>query len=116
MLRNSSKTHVCEQLKVVCIEVMAYVEAVNHIRHVLCIDCELLWTDSLALRNTTHQTDWTRAAIWHLECLRVSGVKGSGFDSHRCRNILFCALWFYSAQRKQVSAFAGEVLHSWLEL
>ena len=45
MLWNSSKTHVCEQLEVVRIKVMAYVEAVNRIQHVLCIDCELLRTN-----------------------------------------------------------------------
>ena len=32
----------CEQLGVVCIEVMAYVEAVNRICHIFCIDCEPL--------------------------------------------------------------------------
>ena len=61
MLLNSSKNHVCEQLGVICIEVMAYVEAVNSIRHVLCIDCELLQTDPRAMQNTTCQTDWPRA-------------------------------------------------------
>ena len=64
----------CEQLEVACIEVMAYVEAVNRIHHVLCIDCELLQTNPRALRNTTHQTDWPRAVIWRLECLRASSV------------------------------------------
>ena len=57
MLWNNSKTHVCEQLGVICVEVMVYVEAVSRIRHVLCIDCELLRTDLRALRNTTRQTD-----------------------------------------------------------
>ena len=74
MLWNCSNTHVCEQLGVACIEVMAYVEAVNRIRHVLCIDCELLRTDTRALRNTTRQTDWPRAVIWRLECRRAYGV------------------------------------------
>ena len=64
----------CEQLGVICIEVMVYVEAVNRIGHVLCIDCELMRTDPRALRNTTRQTDWPRAVIWHLECLRASDV------------------------------------------
>ena len=41
MLWNSSTTHVCEQLGVVCVEVMDYIEAVNHIRYISpCIDCE----------------------------------------------------------------------------
>ena len=74
MVWNSNKTHVCDQLGIVCIEVMAYVEAVNRICHVLCMDCELLWTDPRALRNTTCQTNWPRAVIWRLECLRASSV------------------------------------------
>ena len=49
---------VCEQLGVICVEVMAYAEAVNRICHVLCIDCELMSTDPLALQNTTRQTNW----------------------------------------------------------
>ena len=64
----------CEQLGVVCIEVMSYVEAVNRIRHVLCIDCELLRTDPRALRNITRQTNWPSAVIWRLESLRASAV------------------------------------------
>ena len=64
----------CELLEVVCVEVMAYIEAVIRICHVLCIDCELLRTDCRALRKTTRQTNWPRAVIWHLECLQASGV------------------------------------------
>ena len=52
---------------------MAYVEAVNRIRHFLCIDCQLLRTDPRALRNTKRQTDWPRAVNWRLKCLRASG-------------------------------------------
>ena len=74
MLWNCIKNHACEQLGVVCIEEMAYVEAVNRIRHVLSIDCQLLQFDPQALRNTKRQTDWPRDAIWRLECLRASGV------------------------------------------
>ena len=56
------------------VEVMTYVEAVNRIRHVFCIDCKLLRTDPRALRNITRQTNWPRAVIWRLECLQASGV------------------------------------------
>ena len=64
----------CELLGVVCIEVMAYVEAANPIRHVLCIDCELLQTDPRDMRNTTLRTNLPEAVIWRFECLRASCV------------------------------------------
>ena len=64
----------CEKLGVVCVEVMAHVEAVNRIRHVFCIVCELLRTDPRPFLNTKRQSNWPRVVIWCLECLRATGV------------------------------------------
>ena len=58
----SAKTHSSEQLGVVCVELVAYIEAIYRICHFLLrMSGNYTWTDPWALWNTTRQTKWLRA-------------------------------------------------------